>query len=511
MRIMMSCLVFGAMVFVALAAAQPAAPPPSSEFSALTRVQPFEARRESSSAEDLDSNADARPIEPGETLVLGDLEGPGVISHIWCTVGAYDPFYPRSLVLRITYDDLERPSVEVPLGDFFGVGHGAQVDFTSKVVSTSSFGRARTCYWRMPFHERALVTVTNESKEHRVGSFYFYLDWEKHESLPEDTVYFHAQYRQETPAKPGNYVILDTKGRGHYVGTVYSAHQMELGWFGEGDDFFYIDGEDYPSLLGTGTEDYFCDAWGFRQFSRPYYGVSLWEGYFPGDRVTAYRWHLPDPIPFKESLYFEIEHRGSVFTDLAEHLGQFIERSDWLSSVAFWYQTPAVGISEPIAPVEERIAPYRVFEASELTFRATPEDAVEKDGPTVHFRPGERDGSIEFDVVLEEDGRYQFNAVVWYSLFSGVYQPYLNDRPIGPPRDFIESGMDPVWLSLDLHQLFAGTHTLRFEKVGASPERRSMALPANGFGMTYLILLRLEDMEGYREAMKRVLEERRSE
>ena len=408
----------------------------------------------------------------------------------------------------ITYDGLEHPSVEVPLGDFFGVGHGAQVDFTSSVVSTSSHGRARTCYWRMPFHKRAVVTVTNESLEHEVDSFYYYLDWEKHEALPEDTTYFHARYNQAAPAQPGNYVILDTKGRGHYVGTVYSVHQMELGWFGEGDDFFYIDGEDKPSLRGTGTEDYFSDAWGFRQFSKPWYGVSLWEGYFPGDRVTAYRWHIPDPIPFKEALRFEIEHKGSVFTDFAEHLGQFIERPDWISSVAYWYQTPPAVFSERIAPVEKRVAPYRVLKAAELTMRAAPDSAVEKDGPTVYFRPGTQDGSLEFDFDAPEDGRYQVNALVWYSLFGGVYQPCLDDKPIGAPLDFCESGQDPVWLSLDLHHLFKGTHTLRFEKTGPSPDTRTMTLPANAFGMTYLILLRLEDMAGYHEALERVQKEK---
>ncbi|MFO7975926.1 MAG: glycoside hydrolase family 172 protein [Candidatus Hydrogenedentota bacterium] len=478
-----------------------------SELRALTRPQACETRRESSSDNDLNKNGDARSIEPGGTLVLGDLEGPGAITHMWCTVGAYDPFYPRSLVLRITYDGLDHPSVEVPLGDFFGVGHGAQVDFTSAVVATSSYGRARTCYWRIPFQKRALVTVTNESEEYEVDSFYYYLDWEKHEALPEDTLYFHARYNQAAPAEPGNYVILDTKGRGHYVGTVYSVHQMELGWFGEGDDFFHIDGEEMPSLRGTGTEDYFSDAWGFRQFSKPYYGVSLWEGYFPGDRVTAYRWHLPDPISFKESLHFEIEHKGSVFTDSAEHLGQFIERSDWISSVAYWYQTPPAVFSERIAPVEKRVAPYRVFNAADLVLRATPESAVEKDGPTVYFRPGKQDGSIEFDFEVPEDGRYQVNALVWYSLFGGVYQPYLDDEPLGAPRDFCVSGQDPVWLRLDLHSLFKGTHTLRFEKTGPSPNRRTMVPPANAFGMTYLILLRLEDMAGYHEALKGVQKE----
>ncbi|MFH1743735.1 MAG: glycoside hydrolase family 172 protein, partial [bacterium] len=248
----------------------------------LIQIQPYEARRSSSANEDLHSNGDGRAIAAGETLVLAELEGPGIISHIWTTVGSSDPFASRSLVLRMYWDGAEHPSVQAPLGDFYGVGHGASRNFVSQPVAVSGDGRSRNCYWRMPFRKSAKVTVTNESSEYRCDSLYYQVDWQKHDTLPEDMPYFHAQYRQDMPAKPGDYTILETEGRGHYVGTVYSAHQVELGWFGEGDDRFYIDGEPLPSLRGTGTEDYFGDAWGFREFSTPYIGVSLWEGYFPG-------------------------------------------------------------------------------------------------------------------------------------------------------------------------------------------------------------------------------------
>lgn len=474
----------------------------------VSRSQNYIAGRDSSGHPDLSRNADAKPIEPGETLVLAELEGPGAITSIWTTVGSFDPFHGRSLVVRIYWDGNEHPSVEAPLGDFFGVGHGAASDFTSLPVQVSSHGRSRNAYWYMPFRESAKVTVTNESPEYRCGSFYYYLNWRKYESAPEDMMYFHAQYRQEMPAQPGDYVILETEGRGHYVGTVYSAQQVEIGWFGEGDDRFYIDGEEYPSIRGTGTEDYFGDAWGFRKLETPFHGVSLWEGYFPGDRVTAYRWHLPDPIPFTESLRVEIQTYGSIFTGEGIHLGQFIERPDWVSSVAFWYQDEPRGLTDGIAPQPDRIAPYIVFAGTDLNYTYEQPGMLETSGPTVTYAPGRPDGAIEFEFELEEAGTYQFNGILWHSVMSGPYQPYLNGEPFGPVIDFCVDGSDQLWTSFDIVDLEAGRHTLRFEGRGPSPNMRSLAPPLHGFGLTYLVLLRLQDLEGYQQAMKAELERR---
>ncbi|MBC8180185.1 DUF2961 domain-containing protein, partial [candidate division KSB1 bacterium] len=371
--------------------------PKSAMLDNLIYKKDFKALRESSSNKDLHKNGDAVSIDPGETIILGELQGPGIINHIWTTIASVDPFHGRSLVIRMYWDGNEKPSVETPIGDFFGVGHGALVSFESNPVSTSSYGRARNCFWKMPFRKSAKVTITNESKKYRTDSFYYYLDWQKHDSLPENVLYFHAKYRQQFPALPGDYTILETEGNGHYAGTVYSVQNVELGWFGEGDDRFYVDGEEYPSLRGTGTEDYFGDAWGFRQFDRPYYGVSLWEGYFPGDRVSAYRWHIQDPIPFKKSLKVTIEHRGSVFNDLGILLGSFVERPDWISSVAIWYQFPAATFNEPIPPADKRIAPYQIYAAKDLTIRANPESGIMKSDIALDFYPRKPDASVEFD------------------------------------------------------------------------------------------------------------------
>ncbi len=495
-----------AVVLVFLAANQPT--PAESILDSVTRQLDFVPQRSSSANEDLTKNGDARPIPAGEELTIADLEGPGVITHIWCTIGTLDLFHGRTHVLRVYYDGAEHPSVQVPLGDFFGVGHAAWEDYESAVAVVSSEGRARSCYWRMPFKKHARVTVANEG-EYDTDSFYYYVDWEKHDSLPDDTVYFHARYHQENPTGPEDFVLLDTQGHGQYVGTVLSDHMAEIGWFGEGDDRFYVDGEEYPSLSGTGTEDYFCDAWGFRKFDTPYFGVSLWDGYFAGDRVTAYRWHLPDPIPFKKSLRVQMETRGSIFTRAAEHLGQTLPRQDFVSGVAFWYQSPPIQITEPLPPARDRVAPYRVVPAGTLEARAEPAMGLSKTDEGIQYIGFTPTGTVEVDFTVPEDGRYQINAVMDYGFIGGVYQVSLDGTAIGGPIDFCREGLDPVWTRFDVHDLTADeTHTLSFVGQGPSPHKRTSTPQLHGLGLHYLVLLRLEDLPGFEKTMHEQLKKR---
>jgi hypothetical protein len=470
---------------------------------ALSQRQDYEARRESSSEEDLKGNGDSRPIPPGETLTLLDADGPGVVTHFWNTIAAFDPFAGRSVVVRIYYDGNAKPSVQAPLGDFFGVGHGALKSFTSMPVSVSASGLSRTCYWQIPFQKHIKVTITNESLLYPVADFYYYLDWQKHESLPENTLYFHAKYNQSMPAEKGHYTILKTKGAGHYIGTVYSVQQVELGWFGEGDDFIYIDGSETPQLKGTGTEDYFNDAWGFREFNTPFHGVSLFEGGHPGDRVTAYRWHIVDPIPFKESIHVTIEHRGRVWDEKTEDPEKFelaasSERPDWVSSVGFWYQYPPVTIENDLPPVEKRIAPYRVIPIQALEYRADPPERVVPSYVGVRYLTEKSEGYIEFDFAVDEPGRYRISGMFQDSLVGSMVQPHLNGAPIGLPLDMVAVAGGFTWHHLDLHDLEAGKHTLRFEKMAQlSPNSRSILPGFKDFTIEYLTLLRLEDMAGY--------------
>ncbi|MDP2338760.1 MAG: DUF2961 domain-containing protein [Bacteroidota bacterium] len=452
-----------------------------------------QSKRSSSTDSNMNGNGDSKEILPGETLVLADLEGPGIIKHIWNTSASLNPFSARALVIRIYWDDSEKPSVEVPLGDFFGVGHGAQKDFQSLPVSVSSYGRSRTCFWRMPFKKHAKITLTNELSEFGPVEFYYYVDWEKVDSLPEDVLYFHARYHQQTPAKPGDHVILNTIGRGNYIGTVYSVLQVVNGWFGEGDDRFYIDGENIPSIQGTGTEDYFGDAWGFREFAGPFQGVSFYEGPLAGDRVTAYRWHIPDPIRFKKSIKFSIEHRGSVVDMQGNTLSNSNERADWISSVAFWYQTPIVFSDAGIPSANERIPPYQIKLASNLRMKATP-DKIRKETAVIHFEPETPDGEIEFDFDVKESGRYKLSAVLVDDIFGSRYQPLVDDRPAGPILDLVSKGSDWTEYSFGVFKLEQGNHKFKLRGKGASPNR-SPSLPEKfSIGISSLILLRLEDL-----------------
>ncbi len=310
--------------------------------SRLALAQDFVSRR-ISSFDRTGGNRDYLVIEPGETAVLAEIKGPAAIHHIWVTIAA-EPFYGRKLILRMYWDGEKNPSVEAPIGDFFGVGHGLLRNFSSLPVNCSSEGRAKNCYWYMPFQKAALITVTNEGAE-RVRAFYYYIDYRQLRSLPAETFYFHAQYRQEMPCIPNqNYLILEAKGRGHYVGCNLSVLQRSMGWWGEGDDMIYVDGEPFPSLHGTGSEDYFSDAWGMREDENPFYGCPLQEDDFlEGAKATVYRFHLPDPIPFKKSIKVTIEH------------GHGNDRSDFFSSVAYWYQQEPHQKFPPLMAVNERL------------------------------------------------------------------------------------------------------------------------------------------------------------
>ncbi len=470
----------------------------------LAQPKSFVARRESSAKKELSENGDSLELKPGQTLVLGELTGPGAITHFWIFGFPMDPFLSNALVIRMYWDGEEHPSVEAPLGDFFAVGQGMSRDVNSAVVSVSAYGRSRNCFWNMPFNKSAKVTITNESKEHEVLGLWYLLNWRKHDTpFPKDTPYFHARYRQAFPTQPDeNYVICDTTGKGHYVGTVLSVMHTDLGWFGEGDERFYIDGEDYPSISGTGTEEYVGDAWGLREFMRPMFGVPMFEGYHPGDRASIYKWHLTDPVPFKESLHFEIEHFGALRAPDLYWVKGFNERTDWFSSVAFWYQYPVRTFEEPIPSLDKRLPKYTVIPRDKLKVRTTPEDMTYW---SEMYVPGEDGAVIEFDFEVEEAGRYQVNAIMGYFFTGGLYQAAVDGKDVGRPRDYSFRGEDTAWDGFDLHDFEPGTHTLRFTCLDTGWEQRSMDPPHRALRVDSIILLRLEDLEGYRVVHDRLL------
>lgn len=313
-------------------------------------------------------NADALRLPPGKTETIAEIRGAGVIRHIWVTISCnQDPLYPRKLVLRMYWDRQEHPSVEAPIGDFFGVGHAKMASYQCAAFHMSANegndrNAAMNCYLPMPFARHARITIENGC-ECAVEAFYYYVDYDELDALPDDQLRFHAHWRRDNPCRPprrqgndpdvnltdkDNYLILDARGRGHYVGCNLSVHNLYGGWWGEGDDMFMVDGGKWPpDLHGTGSEDYFSHAWGMQvRNAFLYNGVSYHK---PGqhhsvnERVTVYRLHINEPVIFRKSLRVSIEH------------GHANDRCDDYSSTAYWYQT-LPGRKFPALPkVEDRL------------------------------------------------------------------------------------------------------------------------------------------------------------
>jgi hypothetical protein len=302
-----------------------------------------------------DGNMDFSSLLPGATLEMPVLEGPGVITHVWMTSHAGLIEDLNCLSLRIWYDGRREPGVEAPLGTFFAVGGGRLAPVNSVPVAVSESG-SLTCYWRMPFAKACRIAVTNGHPTRMIG-LYWQVDWLSLPSLPPDTLYFHAKYRQEYPATRGSdYLLFEGRGTGRYVGTVMEVTLAQDGWFGEGDDFFYIDGEEVPSLQGTGSEDYFNDAWGLRRRTTDWFGTPSVEGYAAGDALVCYRWHVPDSVHFHRSLRVTIEHKGNG-TESTDFW--YLERPDFISTVAFWYQLGEPAPFGGLPPYRERRPPWR--------------------------------------------------------------------------------------------------------------------------------------------------------
>lgn len=312
-------------------------------------------------------NVDSRRVEAGATHTLAELGGAGIVKHIWITIACDDPMIRRRLVLRMFWDGEEHPSVEAPIGDFFGQGWGEKYLWASLPLAAGPVGgNALVCYWPMPFGRGARIEVENQS-ELPVGALYYYVDVERHGSMPDTEGRFHAWWNREltvpetehenewqifgpepkTLTDKHNYLYLEAEGRGHFVGVNHFVDCPTPVWYGEGDDMFVIDGEPWPPRLhGTGTEDYFNTAWCPRteRFQHPLYGFGRlndnigWLG-----RTHCYRFHIEDPIPFKKSLRASIEHgHGNVLTlDLC--------------SVAYWYQTEPHRPFPPLRPAAQRL------------------------------------------------------------------------------------------------------------------------------------------------------------
>jgi len=270
-------------------------------------------------------NNDRINLQVGEQATIAEMQGPGVITRIWITIDSRDPYFLRRILLRMYWDDEENPSVEVPVGDFFGTGFEYK-QYISQYLGMTSGGYF--CYFPMPFNKSARIEVDNQT-EQEVYAFYYHIDYQQLEQpLDDEVAYFHAQWRRELHTDPNkNYLALEAEGRGHFVGLNMSMQGYKGNlWYLEGDEMVYVDGEKFPSIYGTGTEDYFTSGWYFNrgEFSAPYHGLIVKNDSLA--RIAAYRLHIGDTIPFKKSLRFTIEH-GHGNTEVAD-----------FSSTAYWYQ-----------------------------------------------------------------------------------------------------------------------------------------------------------------------------
>ncbi|MCX8053072.1 MAG: DUF2961 domain-containing protein [Armatimonadetes bacterium] len=286
-------------------------------------------------------------LPAGSKTTLAEIEGPGTIRHIWITVAevAY-----RNCIFRIFWDDEPTPSVEVPLGDFFCCGHALRTKVNSIPIAVNPSGGFNS-YWPMPFVKSCKIEIENQWHQDICG-FFYQIDYELGD-VPGDLAYFHAQWRRSvTPIDRPEHVILEgVKGRGQYVGTYLAWTQLSNGWWGEGEIKFFMDGdEEYPTICGTGTEDYFCGAWGFGDtYSTAFLGYPLWvknEGEVP--RHGLYRWHVLDPIRFEKDLKVTIQALGWWPNCKYQPL------QDDIASVAYWYQIEPHAAFPEMLPVHLR-------------------------------------------------------------------------------------------------------------------------------------------------------------
>lgn len=333
-------------------------------------------RRRESSWDKTGGNRDFIMIKPNEKSTIASISGAGCITHIWFAVMCKEKYFLRKIVLKMFWDGEENPSVEVPIGDFFGMGHAETRNFNSLPLNMSpENGRGFNCFFPMPFSKGAKVEIVNECKS-ADAELYYYIDYETYDTLKHKLGRFHAQWRRQNPCEgivqgeisneeflsygkhfsrdknitgKGNYVILEAEGEGHYVGCNLNIHNLrdtkEWNWYGDGDDMIFIDDNEWPPTLhGTGTEDYFNTAWcPTQEFSGLYHGIILagdsnWAG-----KITFYRFHIEDPVLFSKSIKVTIEH------------GHANKRSDDYSSTAYWYQTEPHKKFPPLLAVEKRL------------------------------------------------------------------------------------------------------------------------------------------------------------
>ncbi len=310
-----------------------------------------------------------KDFKKGTTQTIFDIKGPGMIRHIWITVSQYNPVNFRNIIMRMYWEHNTIPSVEVPLADFFGMAHGADVFFTSQLISNQP-NHGYNCDIPMPFKNHALITVTNES-DTDFDWFFYEIDFTLGDKISKNTGRFHASFNRKNPTKYGeDYTIMETEGaKGIFLGCMIGVRPLVSGWWGEGEMKFYLDSDSkYPTICGTGMEDYFGGAWGLSAHCTPYRGAPLVEPEFN----SLYRFHLTDPVYFKNKIKITVQQMGTAnITDAKNKYGDslifmrfehprrdtnkvYYLRSDDVCSVAYWYQFPLIKQRKPLPDKSER-------------------------------------------------------------------------------------------------------------------------------------------------------------
>ena len=332
----------------------------------LAKIKKNVKRRRISSYDKTGANLDFVRIKSNTEVDICVIQNTGIIKHIWMTLASSDPNYLRKAVIRMWWDYENNPSVECPIGDFFGIGHGKTANFWSLPLSMGpESGKGFNCFFPMPFSKKARIQIDNESELELLC--YFYIDYEEYDKLDPSYGRFHTSWNRENPCKGNDYktkkriesfrkknpdhkddyLILEAEGEGHYVGCHLDIHNLyetkRHNWPGEGDDYIEIDNGE-TILYGTGTEDYFCGSWCPTQYyCSPYFGIPLLGGKNWSGKISYYRYHIEDPIYFHQNIKVKIEY------------GHANQRSDDFSSTAYWYQTEPHKKFSPLLPVNERL------------------------------------------------------------------------------------------------------------------------------------------------------------
>jgi Protein of unknown function (DUF2961) len=434
-------------------------------------------------------NADFLAVAPGQTVTLLDHRGAGIIRRFWVTIAPRAEMHVHSqAILRMYWDDEKEPSVECPVGAFFGVGFGQQKDYISLPLNEISGGY--NCYWPMPFHKHAYWTLENRSNV-KIDAFYYNVDYTALKCLPAGMKQFHASYRRENPTQAGqNYTILDAEGDGQYVGTALFMQAIkphDIGFL-EGDEMIYIDGRKEPTpagwhhsmpvpqINGTGTEDYFSSGWYFDHgvYSAPYHGVVIKN--VAVAQVSAYRWNIEDAIPFHKKILVTIEHGTNN-----DHVADY-------SSVAYFYQSgphkpypPLPANAEDLLPTMqsmsggiegEDLVPHATASAGNVSVQGMGGfSGTWSGGAQLFWNGGNPGAELNLQVPAKRRGPYQLSGIFTTAPDYGTIQVYQNGVGIGGPIDLFSPQVQPTPITLlGPIQLQRGDNPITIRIVGKDPQ-----------------------------------------